>query len=105
MPARGGPLIGGARSQSPTFGLGGERVTAAGCQVLVHGHGLLLGYKQRGPQTWPFPASLRMDCAGMRVQTRIGAGDLFEIPPGRDAYVDGNERAELILFAPREHQH
>ena len=39
------------------------------------------------------------------VETRIGAGDFFEIPPGHDAYVDGPERVELILFAPPEHQH
>jgi hypothetical protein len=38
-------------------------------------------------------------------ETRIGAGDFFEIPPGHDAYVDGQERAELILFAAPEHQH
>lgn len=37
--------------------------------------------------------------------TRITAGDFFEIPRGHDAYVDGSERAELILFAPPEHQH
>lgn len=35
----------------------------------------------------------------------IGVGDFFEIPPGHDAYVDGNDRVELILFAPAEHQH
>lgn len=39
------------------------------------------------------------------VETRIGPGDFFEIPPGHDAYVDGAERVELILFAPPEHQH
>lgn len=39
------------------------------------------------------------------VETRIGVGDFFEIPPGHDAYVDGNERVELILFAPPEHAH
>ncbi|NCC27508.1 MAG: cupin domain-containing protein [Gammaproteobacteria bacterium] len=39
------------------------------------------------------------------IETRIGAGDFFEIPPGHDAYVDGNDRVELILFAPPEHQH
>ncbi|MBM1175179.1 hypothetical protein [Microvirga arabica] len=39
------------------------------------------------------------------VETRISAGDFFEIPPGHDAYVEGTERAELILFAPPEHQH
>jgi hypothetical protein len=38
-------------------------------------------------------------------ETRIGTGDFFEIPPGHDAYVDGSERVELILFAPPEHQH
>jgi hypothetical protein len=39
------------------------------------------------------------------VETRIANGDFFEIPPGHDAYVDGAERVELILFAPPEHQH
>jgi len=39
------------------------------------------------------------------IETRISAGDFFEIPPGHDAYVEGNHRAELILFAPPEHQH
>lgn len=39
------------------------------------------------------------------LETRIGTGDFFEIPPGHDAYVDGSERVELILFAPPEHQH
>ena len=39
------------------------------------------------------------------VETRIGTGDFFEIPPGHDAYVDGADRVELILFAPPEHQH
>ncbi|WP_299821539.1 cupin domain-containing protein [uncultured Jannaschia sp.] len=38
-------------------------------------------------------------------ETRIGKGDFFGIPPGHDAYVDGDERVELILFAPAEHQH
>jgi hypothetical protein len=33
-------------------------------------------------------------------ETRIAAGDFFEIPPGHDGYVDGAERVELILFAP-----
>lgn len=37
--------------------------------------------------------------------TRIAPGDFFEIPPGHDAYVDGDNRVELILFAPPEHQH
>lgn len=35
----------------------------------------------------------------------IRPGDFFEIPPGHDAYVEGDERVELILFAPPEHQH
>jgi hypothetical protein len=39
------------------------------------------------------------------LETRIGTGDFFEIPPGHDAYVEGDERVELILFAPPEHQH
>jgi hypothetical protein len=37
--------------------------------------------------------------------TKIAAGDFFEIPPGHDGYVEGNNRVELILFAPPEHQH
>lgn len=39
------------------------------------------------------------------LETRIGKGDFFEIPPGHDAYVEGKDRVELILFAPPEHQH
>ena len=39
------------------------------------------------------------------LETRIGKGDFFEIPPGHDAYVEGGDRVELILFAPAEHQH
>ncbi|MCD1643938.1 hypothetical protein [Aurantimonas coralicida] len=38
-------------------------------------------------------------------KTQISTGDFFEIPPGHDAYVDGADRVELILFAPPEHQH
>lgn len=38
-------------------------------------------------------------------EVRITKGDFFEIPPGHDAYVDGPERVELILFAPPEHSH
>ena len=38
-------------------------------------------------------------------ETRIGAGDFFDIPAGHDGYVDGAERVELILFAPPEHGH
>ena len=39
------------------------------------------------------------------LETRISTGDFFEIPPGHDAYVDGADQVELILFAPPEHQH
>ena len=38
-------------------------------------------------------------------ETTITPGDFFEIPPGHDAYVEGSERVELILFAPPEHTH
>ena len=38
------------------------------------------------------------------VETQIGTGDFFEIPPGHDAHVEGDGRVELILFAPPEHQ-
>jgi mannose-6-phosphate isomerase-like protein (cupin superfamily) len=30
--------------------------------------------------------------------TAITSGDFFEIPPGHDAYVEGSEKVELILF-------
>jgi hypothetical protein len=40
-----------------------------------------------------------------KAETRITGGDFFEIPPGHDAYVDGAEPVELILFAPPEHSH
>ena len=46
---------------------------------------------------------LRMIDTG--IETRISTGDFFEIPPGHDAYVEGADRVELILFAPPEHQH
>lgn len=38
-------------------------------------------------------------------ETRINAGVFLEIPPGHDAYVDGAERVELILFVLPEHGH
>ncbi len=38
-------------------------------------------------------------------ETRIAKGDFFEIPAGHDAYVEGNERVELILFAAPAHAH
>lgn len=31
-------------------------------------------------------------------KTLITSGDFFEIPPGHDAFVEGSERVELILF-------
>lgn len=37
--------------------------------------------------------------------TTISPGDFFEIPPGHDAYVEGDNRVELILFAAPEHHH
>ena len=36
-------------------------------------------------------------------QDEHGPGDFFEIPAGQDAYVAGNERVELVLFAPPDH--
>ncbi|MGM0583942.1 MAG: cupin domain-containing protein [Pseudomonadota bacterium] len=38
-------------------------------------------------------------------ETTIRRGDFFEIPPGHDAYVDGSERVEMILFEAPTHQH
>lgn len=38
-------------------------------------------------------------------ETRIVPGDFFDIPPGHDGYVEGDERVELILFGPPEHAH
>jgi hypothetical protein len=38
-------------------------------------------------------------------ETRIESGDFFEIPPGHDGYVAGDERVEMILFAPPERAH
>jgi mannose-6-phosphate isomerase-like protein (cupin superfamily) len=43
--------------------------------------------------------------AETNVKTNIGPGDFFEIPAGHDAYVEGNERVELVLFAPPEPAH
>ncbi len=39
------------------------------------------------------------------VETPIAKGDFFEIPPGHDAYVDGSERVEMILFEAPPHEH
>lgn len=37
-------------------------------------------------------------------ETAITPGDFFEIPPGHDAFVEGQDRVELILFeAPGGH--
>ena len=38
-------------------------------------------------------------------ETTIERGDFFEIPPGHDAYVQGEDRVELILFAAPDHAH
>ena len=38
-------------------------------------------------------------------ETRIEAGDFFDIPAGHDGYVDGPDRVELILFALPEPSH
>ena len=46
---------------------------------------------------------VRMIATG--IETRIDRGDFFEIPPEHDAWVDGFERVELILFAPPDHRH
>ena len=46
---------------------------------------------------------VRMLASG--VETVIEPGDFFEIPPGHDAFVEGDEQVELILFAPPEHSH
>lgn len=39
---------------------------------------------------------------GSGEETPITKGDFFEIPPGHDAHVAGDERVELILFGPPE---
>lgn len=39
------------------------------------------------------------------IETPITKGDFFEIPPGHDAYVDGAERVELVLFEPPAGHH
>lgn len=60
-----------------------------------------------------FPASCPMQHTGYCVsgtlvvrmvdtnlETRITAGDFFDIPAGHDGHVVGPDRVELILFAP-----
>jgi hypothetical protein len=42
---------------------------------------------------------------GTGAETHIRVGDFFDIPPGHDAYVDGDTRVELVLFVAAEHQH
>ena len=49
--------------------------------------------------------TLMVRMLGTGASTRITPGDFFEIPPGHDAHVEGDNRVELILFAPPEHQH
>ena len=41
----------------------------------------------------------------MNAETRISAGDFFDIPASHEGYVDGPDRVELILFAPPDHTH
>lgn len=38
-------------------------------------------------------------------ETRLGPGDFFDIPPGHDGHVEGDDRVELILFASPENHH
>lgn len=44
---------------------------------------------------------VRMKDSGQ--ETPISKGDFFDIPPGHDAYVDGPERVEMILFEAAPH--
>ncbi|MCL9999868.1 MAG: hypothetical protein NBV68_10845 [Erythrobacter sp.] len=39
------------------------------------------------------------------LETTIEPGDFFVIPPGHDAFVEGDKQVELILFAAPEHSH
>jgi len=39
------------------------------------------------------------------IETKIQRGDFFEFPPGHDAFVEGDEQVELILFTLPEHSH
>ena len=39
------------------------------------------------------------------LETRIVAGDFFEIPEGHDGFVEGDESVELVLFAAGEEKH
>lgn len=66
----------------------------------------------RGPPTCPMhhtgyciSGNLIVRMVDANVETRISAGDFFDIPAGHDGYVDGPERVELILFAPPDHTH
>ncbi|RYH06763.1 cupin domain-containing protein [Tropicimonas sp. IMCC6043] len=36
------------------------------------------------------------------IETSIGPGDFFEIPPGHDGYVSGPEQVQMILFVAPE---
>lgn len=68
----------------------------------------LLGYPETCPMHhtgYCLAGNLVVRMVDTKVETRIRSGDFFEIPPGHDAYVDGDERVELILFAPPEHSH
>ena len=68
----------------------------------------LLGYPDSCPMShtgYCISGKLVVRMVDTNAETHIRSGDFFEIPPGHDAYVDGPERVELILFAPPEHSH
>ncbi len=68
----------------------------------------LLGYPTTCPMHhtgYCISGTLVVRMVEANAETRIVAGDFFDIPPGHDAYVDGQNRVELILFAPPEHAH
>ena len=68
----------------------------------------LLGYPESCPMRhtgYSLGGELVVRMVDSGIETRITAGDFFEIPAGHDAYVDGDQRVELILFAPPDHVH
>lgn len=46
--------------------------------------------------------NLLVRMTGTDAETRIRQGTSSKYPPGHDAFVDGPQRVELILFAPPE---
>lgn len=68
----------------------------------------LLGGPESCPmhhQGYSIGGSLVVRMVESGAETRIRPGDFFDIPAGHDAYVEGNERVELILFGAPSHQH